>query len=428
MFRLHPIRLALLLLTVLFQNTSAATGDWPQWRGPQRDDVSAESGLLASWPEDGPPRKWLFRNCGIGYAGPAIVEGRLYIMGGREGYAQLICLDTTDGRELWATNLGPIFENSWGDGPRSTPTVDGQLIYAMTAKGNLVCLRKDNGSVVWNQEMTDLGGRVPIWGYSESPLVFQDLVLCTPGGEQGAIVAMDKLTGEIRWRCEELTDMAHYSSIVLMQHGGKTAGVQLLETQLVGIALSDGKLLWSTPWPGSTAVVPTPLVRGNQVYATSSYGAGCKLLTIGNDFSVDVDYENKIMVNHHGGVILVEDHVYGYSDRKGWTCQDFATGEYVWRDKSSLGKGAIAYADDHFYCLSEDQGEVVLIDATTDGWQEKGRFVLKPQSELRKPRGRIWVHPVIAGGRLYLRDQDLVYCYDVSAQEVAARPVSATGN
>jgi len=421
MFRIRAFSLSLLLLTFLVRYTAAADRDWPQWRGPQRDDISAESGLLGSWPEGGPPRKWLFPDCGVGYGGPAIVAGRLYIMGGRHGYAQLICLNISNGRELWATNLGPIFEDPSGDGPRSTPTVDGEMIYAMAAEGNLVCLRTEDGSVVWSQEMTDLGGKVPNWGYAESPLIFQDLVLCTPGGKQGTIAALDKRTGKVRWRSEELTDVAQYSSIVQMKHAGRTTGVQLLEQQLIGVDVSDGKLLWSTSWSGRRSTIPTPLVRGNQVYATSGPGVGCKLVSLGNDFSVDLSYENKIMVNYHGGVILVEDHVYGYSDNKGWTCQEFATGEYVWREKSELGKGAIAYADDHFYCLEEDHGEVVLIDATTEGWRERGRFVLHPQTEIRKSGGKIWVHPVIVGGRLYLRDQDLVYCYDVESKKVATR-------
>lgn len=391
----------------------AADANWPQWRGPQRDDISSETGLLASWPEAGPPRKWMFSDCGVGYGGPAIVGNRLYIMGGRDGNTELICLDTTDGHEVWATPLGSTLDNGWGDGPRGTPTVDGDKVYALAGGGNLVCLRRKNGEIVWTKAMTDLGGKQPYWGYAESPLVHDKLVLCTPGGEQGTIAALDKLSGKPVWQCEKLTDGAQYSSIVLMQYAGKKTGVQLLQKQLVGFDITDGKLLWSTPWPGAVAVVPTPIVRGNQVYVTSGYGAGCKLVTIGRDFSVGIEYENKVISNHHGGVILRDNHVYGHSNRKGWTCQNFTTGEEMWQDKKVLSKGSIAYADGHFYCLGEEEGEVVLIDATSEGWQEQGRFTLDPQTELRKPSGKVWTHPVIVGGRLYLRDQDLVYCYDV---------------
>ena len=409
----------------------AADGNWPQWRGPQRDDVSSESGLLASWPDAGPPREWMFSDCGVGYSGPAVVDNRLYIMGGRDGNTELICLDATDGHELWSKSLGPILENDWGDGPRSTPTVDGEMIYAMAGRGNLVCLRKNDGSVVWTKAMNDLGGEVPKWGCAESPLVHEDLVLCTPGGDRGTIAALDKHTGDVIWQCQELTDLAHYSSIVLMKQAGKTIGVQLLQNQLVGFDVATGKLLWSTPWPGQVAVIPTPIVRGNQVYVTSGYGAGCMMVTIGDDVSVEPAYDNKVMGNQHGGVILLDDHLYGYSDRKGWTCQEFTTGEKIWQDKSVLGKGAIAFADGHFYCLTENEGEVVLIDATSDGWREQGRFTLEPQTDLRKPKGKIWTHPVIVGGRLYLRDQDLVYCYDVhdaSENKVTSRPATGVAN
>jgi hypothetical protein len=159
------------------------------------------------------------------------------------------------------------------------------------------------------------------------------------------------------------------------------------------------------------------------VYVTSGYGAGCLLVKIGDDFTAEPVYDNKVMGNHHGGVILLDGHVYGFSDNKGWTCQNLAAGEKTWQDKEVFGKGSIAYADGHFYCLSEDQGEIVLIDASPAGWQEHGRFQLEPQAELRKDRGKIWTHPVICGGKLYLRDQNLVYCYDVAAKKIASRPM-----
>lgn len=422
---LHRSIVCALLWTLTLTAPLAAEGDWPQWRGLQRDGLSEQTDLLEAWPEEGPSRLWMFEDCGIGYSGPAVVGTRLYIMGARDGEDLLICLDTDNGQELWSSRLGPVLENDWGDGPRSTPTVDGDLIYAFASGGNLVCLRAADGEVVWTKTMQDLGGEVPNWGYTESPLIYDGKVFCTPGGEQGTFVALDKQSGELLWQSQGITDLAHYSSIVLMEQADKMVGVQLLEKQLVGFDLADGALLWSTPWPGSVAVVPTPIVRDNQVYVTAGYGAGCMLITIDDEQNVEIVYDNKTMVNHHGGAILLDDHVYGYSDGKGWTCQEFATGDHAWRDKRVLGKGAISYADGHFYCLSEDEGEVVLINASTEDWQEQGRFTLEPQTELRKPRGKIWTHPVITGGRLYLRDQNYVYCYDVAQKLVATR--SATG-
>jgi outer membrane protein assembly factor BamB len=393
----------------------AAGRPWPQWRGPNRDDISRETGLLQSWPDSGPERLWSFRECGGGYSGPAVVGDRIYLLGSRNGQEELLCLDVNTGKQLWATTVGPELENRWGNGPRSTPTVDGELIYAIGGKGKLVCMLARDGSVVWSKAMQDLGGKIPVWGYSESPLIHEEMLLYTPGGEKGAIVALDKTNGELLWQTEELKEKAHYASIVVKQHAGKTMGVQLLASQLVGFDVSDGTVLWSVPWPGRVAVVPTPIFWEDCVYVTSGYGCGCMLVRVGNDFSTEVVYDNKVMGNHHGGVILLEDHVYGHSDKKGWTCQAIATGKSVWRERQVLDKGAIAYADQRFYCLGEDTGEVVLIAASTEGWEEQGRFTLNPQSEIRSPKGRIWTHPVIAAGRLYLRDQELLYCYDVQA-------------
>ncbi|HMO84984.1 MAG TPA: PQQ-like beta-propeller repeat protein [Lacipirellulaceae bacterium] len=410
---LHALRLMMVGLAAGRLATEMARADWPQWRGPRRDDVSTETGLQKAWPEAGPPRIWLFEECGLGYAGPAIVGGRLYIMGTRDGREALLALDASTGSELWATPFGDLFQNDWGDGPRSTPTVDGDLAYCLGAQGKLVCVRAESGEVVWMKAMQDLGGATPAWGYSESPIIHGDNILCTPGGPNGAVAALDKRTGELRWQMTDATSAAHYSSIVLMQHDGHDEAVQLLPDQLIGFSPVSGKLLWTVPWPRPVAAIPTPIVREQYVYATSGYGVGCKLVKIGPEHSTEVVYDNKVMKNKHGGVILVGDYLYGHSDGVGWVCQDFATGEQVWRNRDALGMGAVAYADGMLYCLSEDAGEVVLVEASPAGWNERGRFTLEPQSTLRKDRGRIWVHPVICDGRLYLRDQNVVACYDV---------------
>ncbi len=395
--------------------TVRAEGPWPQWRGPHRDDVSTETGLLQELPEGGPPQVWLFENCGSGYSGPAIVGERVYILGAREGNDLLLCLDAADGKELWATPLGPMLTNDWGDGPRSTPTVEGEFIYALASSGNLVCLNLADGSIVWTKAMQDLGGKIPVWGYCESPLVLGDKVFCTPGEQQGAIAALDKKSGELLWQTEDLADVAHYSSIMPMEHEGKTILVQLLFKELVGVDPSDGTVLWSVPFPGNVAVIPTPIVSANMVYVTAGYSAGCLMVKLSGT-EAEVVYENNNMTNHHGGVILLDGHVYGHSEGKGWVCQNLESGDFAWREREALGKGAIAYADGRFYCLSEDSGELVVISASSEGWEEHGRYTLEPQTKIRKEKGKIWTHPVIADGKLYLRDQDLLFCFDVRAK------------
>ncbi len=183
-------------------------------------------------------------------------------------------------------------------------------------------------------------------------------------------------------------------------------------SKVFGVDPASGKLLWQHDWPGRVAVIPTPIYHDGHVYVSSGYGVGCMLLKLGADQSVTKVYDNKVMKNHHGGVILVGEHLYGHSDGPGWVCQKFLTGEEVWADKN-LGKGAVHYADGMLYCLDEGSGEVALVEASPKGWLEKGRFKLDPQTTQRNPQGRIWTHPVVINGRLYLRDQELIHCYDV---------------
>jgi outer membrane protein assembly factor BamB len=401
------------ILFFTLQRTEAV--DWPQFRGPDRTGVSSEAGLLQEWPAGGPSQLWLSRDVGLGYSGPAIVGGKVFIMGARKNKEYLICLDEESGATLWSTSMGSKFGSPWGDGPRGTPTVDGDRVYGMSARGLLVCAFVSDGKIKWKKTMKSLGGVIQKWGYTESVLVDGAHVLCTPGGKKGTVAALDKLTGKRVWQSGDWQDNAQYASIVPAEIQGVEQYVQLTQKQFSGIAVEDGSLLWQAGFRGGrVAVVPTPIVQDNQVYISAGYGAGCVLVEINPDQSVSDVYSNKVMKNHHGGVIRVGNYLYGYSDAVGWVCQDWKTGEKVWAEKRELGKGAIAYADGKLYCLEENSGTVVLIDAFPDGWKERGRFTLSPQSEQRSERGKIWMHPVIANGKLYLRDQELFLCLDVS--------------
>jgi outer membrane protein assembly factor BamB len=403
---------ALIALTSLSAAALAANFDWPQWRGPNRDDVSKETGLMKSWPEGGPKKLWSFANAGNGYSGPAISGGKLFTLGTRENAEVLIALDANTGKELWTAGMGPILENGWGGGPRGTPTVDGDKVFALSGKGTLACVNIADGKVVWEKTMKSLGGGTPGWGYTESVLVDGDQVVCTPGGSQGALAAFNKKTGDVLWRSTEFKDGAQYASIIPAKINGKDTYVQLTMQSIVGILSKDGKQLWKSPFPGKTAVIPTPIVKDNFVYVAAGYGVGCKQIKVNADNSVETVYENKVMKNHHGGVILVGEHLYGHSEGPGWVCQNFKTGEEVWSHRG-FGKGAVAYADGMLYCMDENGGNVVLAEASPAGWKEHSRFKLDPQSKIRNPQGRIWTHPVISNGKLYLRDQDLLHCYDI---------------
>lgn len=395
---------------------TAAALDWPQWGGPDRDHISKEKGLLKEWPSGGPKKLWQATDTGIGYSGISIAQGKLFVIGGRDGTERLIAKDANSGKDLWTAEVGPVFKNDpWGDGPRGTPTVDGDRVYAMGGQGVLVAAQVSDGKVLWRKDMKELGGKTPGWGYTESVLVEDGKVYCTPGGSQGAIAALDKMSGKVLWQSKDFTEPAQYSSIVPANINGVRQLVQLTMKELVGVNAKDGSVLWRSPWPGRTAVIPSPIVKDNLVYITSGYGVGCKLVKIDSDNKASDVYENKVMKNHHGGVVLIGEHLYGHSDGGGWVCQNFKTGEEVWSEKK-LGKGALVAADGQLYCLDEISGTVVLIDASPKGWQEHGRFPMGEKSSLRSSRGQFWTHPVVANGKLYLRDQENLSCYDVTAK------------
>ena len=392
--------------------TPLLSADWPQWRGAGRVGHSPDTSILAPWPKSGPKQSWIFKDAGIGYSSFSIVGTRLFTMGARQESEQVICLDATTGKELWATSLGPVYENNWGDGPRSTPTVDGDHLYALSATGILACLNIKDGTEVWKVDVVkSLGGELQGWGYTESVLIDGDHVICTPGGQQGTMAALHKKTGAVVWQSSKLKGPAQYSSPIRIEVNGQPQYAQLLMNKVVGIAPKDGALLWETSFPGRVAVIPTLVFHDNSVYATAGYGTGCQMIKL-DGAEPEVVYEEKSITNHHGGVIVVDGKIYGHSDKGGWTCQDFLTGKIEWQDES-LGKGTCTYAAGHLICVNENDGTVVLATAKPDKWQEISRFKLAPQTSLRKKEGRIWSHPVVVNGRLYLRDQDLIFCYNV---------------
>ncbi len=396
-----------------------AANDWPQWRGPHRDDVSPDTGLLKSWPAGGPPLAWKATGLGAGFAAVAVVGDRIYSAGDLGDSASVIALNRADGKPLWTAKLGAGGAPGWGGfaGVRAVPTVDGGLVFALSQWGDFGCFDAATGREVWRKNFTnDFGGVRPEWGYSESPVVDGDQVVCTPGGEKGAVVALNKQTGAVLWRTTDFTDEAQYSSLVPVDFGGARQYLLLTMQHVAGIAAKDGRVLWQARRKGSTAVVATPVWRDGWVYVSSFYGAGgngFKVTAENGSFKAEQVYANKVMDNHHGGIVGIGDHIYGYSDKNGWVCQELETGKLVWAEKEKFGKGSLTFADKHFYLREEKKGDshVALIEAAPDGYKETGRFAPPDQSGTDT-----WSHPVVCDGRVYLRDQDTLLCYDVRAK------------
>jgi outer membrane protein assembly factor BamB len=402
------------LLLFLAGAVLAARADWPQFRGPNRDDVSADTGLLKEWPQGGPPLLWKATGLGTGYSGVSVAGSRIYTIGENTESSSVVALNAADGKPLWTAKLGKPGAPGQPEfyGPRSTPALSGDLVIALGQWGDLIGLNANTGQELWRKHFDkDFGGKRPDWGYSESPLMDGDRVVITPGGSEGSIVALDKKTGALLWRSKGFADPPQYSSLIIAEIAGVRQYIQLTSKHVVGVATADGKVLWQAPRPGRVAVIPTPIYSDGFVYVTSGYGVGCNLFHVtaaDGTFTAKEIYANKVMANHHGGVIKVGDCVYGHSDSKGWTCQDFKTGEVKWQEKEKLGKGAIGYADGHFYLRTEDKGTMGLIEATPEGYKERGRF-----EQPNRSKEKAWPHPVITGGKLYLRDQDVLLCYNL---------------
>ncbi len=408
-----------LLLVLLGAATSVLAGDWPQFHGPQRDNISTDRGLLKAWPKGGPPRLWEAAGIGEGYSTVAIVGKRIYTAGAIDDACVITALDT-DGKEIWTRKNGKAWKKSY-PGTRSTPTIVDGLLYHLSGIGNLICLKADSGDVVWSVNvMGEFGGRQIIWGWSESPLVIGDKVICTPGGKDVSMVALNRHTGELVWQCTGVGDKPGYASPILVDFQGLKQIVTGMSESIIGVRASDGKLLWRFAHKVYTDQnILTPRFHDGCLIISGCVRKGTRSLALqvsGRDCSVKQRWHNETLDNKHGGIVLMDGKLYGYAESQNktgpWMCIDFESGDTIFHSapvESSYKyrSGCLTYADGLFYLYSDD-GDLALARPTPDGFKVTGRLTLKEPG--KRPT---WAYPVVHGGRLYLRYGDRLGVYDV---------------
>ena len=399
------MRLITLGVTAIL-GVSLQAADWPQWRGPARDGISRETGLLTSWPKEGPRQLWTLSGLGEGYSGVSVASGRVYTQGQRGGRHYVTAIDANTGARLWEAVAGGSFNESRGNGPRGTPTVDGDQLYTLSPDGMLARLDAAGGKVVWSQNILQkFRGSVPPWGISESPLIDGDRVIVMPGGRDGSLVALNKADGALVWKSG--TDGAGYSSAVIGEFDGVRQIVAMNESAVVGVRADNGQPLWRyTDVSNQTANIATPIVSNGRVFVSTEYESDGALLKVGAK-SVSEVYFTRNMRNHYSTSVLVDGVLYGFNSNI-LTAMKFDDGAVLWRNRS-VGKGSVAYADKHLYVLGED-AILALVEASATDYREVSRFSLK------QSRYPTWAPPVISDGRLYVRNQDSVMAFDVKAK------------
>ncbi len=409
-----------LVASVMLLSGGAYGDDWPQWRGQKRDGISKETGLLKEWPKDGPKLLWQIKNLGGGYATPSVVGGRVYLMNNKGVEDEFVtALEVKDGSQVWSTRIGKVGNPDQQPNfpaARSTPTLDGTSLYALGSDGDLVCLESASGKVRWKKSLRpDFGGKPGAWAYSESPLVDGDVLVCTPGGAQATIVALNKGNGEVIWKSAVPGgDTAGYASIVVADGGGVKQYIAYTAGGVVGVDAKTGKFLWryvKTKGAMGMSII-TPVADKGLVYSGAGRVGGGAVKLTGDQGSITAEqvYFDGNLPTAIGGAVLVGDYLYGAGSRN-LVCADFKTGQIKWSDKG-IAPGSLCYANGRLYMHGENGG-VALLEATPEAYRERGRFTPPDRPERTKPMEKAWCYPVIADGRLYIRDTESLWCYDV---------------
>jgi outer membrane protein assembly factor BamB len=400
--------------------TDLRAADWPQWRGPQRNGISQEKGLLQEWPQEGPKLVWQVQDSGSGYSTPSVVGDRLYLLGnqGIENEFVLV-LSAKDGQRVWSTRLGKVGnpdQNPKMPAARSTPTIESGMVYALGSDGDLACLDANSGDIRWHKSLrADFGGKPGNWAYAESPLIDGDHLICTPGGSSATVIVLNKKTGDVIWKCAVPSgDEAAYSSAIVVDAAGVKQYVQMLNKGLVGIDANSGKFLWRYNRTVSKygANIPTPVARGDRVYSAGAGTGGGLIQLKAKDDSVAVEqiaFSPKLP-SAIGGAILLGDYLYGTSDSM--VCLDFNTGDVKWQERA-LGAASLCFADGRLY-LHGENGRVALVEPSPEGYREKGLFSPPNQPAHSQEMEKAWAYPVVANGHLYIRDHNSLWCFDVA--------------
>ena len=391
--------------------TANADAPWPQFRGPNRDGISAETGLLKTWPADGPKLLWTATGMGEGFSSVSVANGLVLTMGNQNGAEGVVAVDLKTGKSVWGTPTGKGFQEQRGSGPRAVPTIDGNTVYALGANGDLASLDLATGKSKWSLNiLQQTNGSNITWGISESVLIDGDRLICSPGSQGATMIALNKSTGRPIWSSSAAgVSNAGYASAIIANISGVRQYVQFTSQGVIGVKADDGTFLWADGSASNrTANCSAPVVLGNFVFSASGYGTGGALVEIGarpgGGLAARQVYTTRDMKNHHGGMVLLNGFLYG-CDEAVLTCLDFKTGQVAWQNRS-VGKGSVTYADGHLYVRSE-QGPVALVEANPKAYVEKGRFT-PPRSDRNA-----WAYPAIADGKLLLRDQDQLFCYEI---------------
>jgi len=402
---------------------AAYAADWPEWRGPLRNGVASETGLLKEWPKAGPRLVWQAKDIGDGYSAPSVVGNRIYLLSNRGLDNEFVqAISTQDGKQVWSVRLGKVGNpNQMPSFPtaRSTPTIDGSLLYALGSDGDLACLETASGKIRWWKSLrADFGGHPGQWAYSESPLVDGDALVVTPGGAQATIVALNKQTGETVWKSAVPGgDDAAYASAVIVEAGGRKQYVQFLAKGLVGVDAKTGQFLWRYDATGKgNTNIPSPVASSGYIYTSQGRGPGglVRLTAAGQGVAAEQVYLERGLPNGGGGSVVVGATHYGTS-AEGLVAADWMTGKALWLE-AGTGGGAILAAENRLYIHGEN-GEVILAEATPEAYREKGRFM--PPDRPKRTRAEMekaWAYPVVANGRLYIRELESLWCYDISGK------------